>query len=111
MKLRYKILNGLLATIVVAVGAFAFVLSRTEPCEPAPALAAGTETMKAIVYRCYGSPDVLTLEEIEKPSPAGDEVLVKVRAAAVNPYDWHHMRGSPYLMRLGTGITKALPRK
>lgn len=60
--------------------------------------------MKAIASRCYGSPDILTLEDIEKPTPSSEEVLVKVHAAAVNPYDWHGMRGSPYFMRLGTGI-------
>ncbi len=60
--------------------------------------------MKAVVTRCYGSPDILTLEDIEKPTPADDELLVKVHAAAVNPYDWHGMRGSPYFMRLGTGL-------
>jgi len=60
--------------------------------------------MKAIVFRCYGSPDVLQFEDIEKPTPADDEVLVKVVAASVNPLDWHYMRGSPYLMRLGSGL-------
>jgi NADPH:quinone reductase-like Zn-dependent oxidoreductase len=62
--------------------------------------------MKAIVYRAYGSPDVLKLEEIEKPIPAANEVLIKVRAASVNPYDWHFMRGLPYLVRLFAGLTK-----
>ncbi len=52
--------------------------------------------MKAIVYCRYGSPDVLKCEEIEKPTPAEEEVLIKVRAASVNPYDWHFMRGTPY---------------
>jgi NADPH:quinone reductase-like Zn-dependent oxidoreductase len=60
--------------------------------------------MKAIVYRCYGSPEVLALEDVAKPSPVDDEVLVRVRAASVNPLDWHYMRGSPYFMRLGSGI-------
>jgi len=60
--------------------------------------------MQAIEYRCYGSPDVLELADIEKPTPADDEVLVKIQAASVNPLDWHYMRGSPYIMRLGTGI-------
>lgn len=60
--------------------------------------------MKAVVYRCYGAPDVLSLEDVEKPVPADDEVLVKVHAASVNPLDWHYMRGSPYLMRLSAGI-------
>src|SRR5258708_100820 len=56
--------------------------------------------MKAIVYRDYGSPDVLRLEEIEKPVPNDDQVLVRVRAASVNPLDWHYMRGTPYIARL-----------
>ncbi|MBT8066532.1 MAG: NAD(P)-dependent alcohol dehydrogenase [Gammaproteobacteria bacterium] len=60
--------------------------------------------MKAITYTCYGSPDVLEYSDVVKPVPAADEVLVKVRAAGVNPYDWHNLRGSPYFMRLGTGI-------
>ncbi|MFQ6006823.1 MAG: NAD(P)-dependent alcohol dehydrogenase [Woeseia sp.] len=60
--------------------------------------------MKAIVYRCYGSPDVLEIEDIERPSPADNEVLVKVHAASINPLDWHYMRGSPYIMRLGSGL-------
>lgn len=60
--------------------------------------------MKAIVYRCYGSADVLKLEDVAKPVPAEDEVLIKIRAASVNPLDWHYMRGSPYIMRLESGI-------
>ncbi len=62
--------------------------------------------MKAIVYCDYGSPDVLQLREIEKPAPRDDEVLVRVRAAAVNPLDWHYIRGKPYIMRMGTGLRK-----
>ncbi len=49
--------------------------------------------MKAIVYRRYGSPDVLALEDIAKPVPGDGDVLVRVRAAAVNPLDWHLLRG------------------
>lgn len=59
--------------------------------------------MKAIVYRKNGPPDVLTLEEIEKPAPGAQQVLIKVRAAAVNPLDWHLMKGGPLLMRLLMG--------
>jgi NADPH:quinone reductase-like Zn-dependent oxidoreductase len=56
--------------------------------------------MKAIVYRTFGSPDVLRLEDIEKPFPEDDQILVRVRAASVNPLDWHFMEGTPYLARL-----------
>ena len=60
--------------------------------------------MKAAVFRCYGPPEVVKVEEIAKPVPAADEVLVRVHAAAVNPLDWHYMRGEPYIMRLGSGF-------
>ncbi len=62
--------------------------------------------MKAIVYSNYGSPDVLRCEVIEKLTPKDDEVLIKVRAASVNPYDWHFMRGLPYFLRLRVGLRK-----
>ena len=62
--------------------------------------------MKAIVYCEYGLPDVLKLQDVEKPVPADDELLVKIRAAALNPLDWHYLRGTPYLMRLETGLRK-----
>ncbi len=67
--------------------------------------------MKAIVYPRYGSPDVLKLQDIEKPSPPDDEVLVRVSASSVNPYDWHFMRGEPYLLRLMSGLRQPkIPR-
>ncbi len=47
--------------------------------------------MKAILARKYGSPDVLTLEEIDQPTPGDNQVLVKVHAAATNPSNWHRM--------------------
>jgi len=55
--------------------------------------------MKAVVYTQFGPPDVLQIKEIPKPVPKDNEVLVKVRAASVNPYDWHMIRGTPFLMR------------
>ncbi|CAN5597664.1 NAD(P)-dependent alcohol dehydrogenase [soil metagenome] len=69
------------------------------------------ELMKAIVYCDYGSPDVLKLEEIERPVPNDDQVLIKVRAASVNPYDWHFMRGIPYIMRTQIGLRKPKSRR
>src|SRR2546425_10709109 len=62
--------------------------------------------MKAIVYSNYGSPDVLKCEEIEKPHTGDNEVLIKVRAASVNPVDWHFMRGTPYFVRILAGLRK-----
>ncbi|MDP9848765.1 NAD(P)-dependent alcohol dehydrogenase [Streptosporangium lutulentum] len=65
--------------------------------------------MKAFVLRSFGSPDVLELTDIDKPVPGDDEVLVRVRATSVQPYDWHHMRGEPYIARLmggGVGLRK-----
>jgi NADPH:quinone reductase-like Zn-dependent oxidoreductase len=57
------------------------------------------QTMKAIVRDRYGSPDVLELRDVAKPVVKDNEVLVRVRAASANPYDWHFMRGLPYLFR------------
>jgi NADPH:quinone reductase-like Zn-dependent oxidoreductase len=62
--------------------------------------------MKAIVYRRYGSPDVLKCEEIEKPTAEDNEVLVRVCAASVNPADWHIMEGKPSVARLLFGLLK-----
>ncbi len=59
--------------------------------------------MKAFVLRSYGSPDQLELTTADTPEPAADEVLVRVRATSVNPYDWHGMRGEPRVARLMPG--------
>jgi NADPH:quinone reductase-like Zn-dependent oxidoreductase len=104
MKLRYKITNGILIVFGVATMFLAIVLSHDSPCEPAPAISSDVDTMKAITYRCYGSTDVIEFEDIEKPTPADNEVLVKVVAAAVNPLDWHFVRGTPYVLRLAAGL-------
>ncbi len=63
--------------------------------------------MKAIVYTKYGSPDILLLKEVEKPTPKDDQVLVKILAASANAYDWHMMRAKPFLVRfMGGGLLK-----
>ena len=106
MKLRYKILNVILIVVAVGVVSLAFSLSHDSPCGAAPSLPANAKVMKAIVYRCYGSPDVLRFEDVGKPTPADDQLLVKVHAASVNPLDWHYMRGTPYLVRTDSGLGK-----
>jgi len=62
--------------------------------------------MKAIVYHSYGAPSMLQFKEIEKPTAGDNEVHIKVRAASVNPYDWHFMRGTPYGVRIIAGLRK-----
>lgn len=59
--------------------------------------------MKAFVLGSYGSSDHLDLTAVDTPVPAADEVLVRVRATSVNPYDWHHMRGEPRVARMMPG--------
>ncbi len=62
--------------------------------------------MKAAVYSRYGPPDVVQIKDLEKPVPKDNEVLIRVRAASVNPLDWHLMRGTPYVGRLMFGLRK-----
>ncbi|MGH2596452.1 MAG: NAD(P)-dependent alcohol dehydrogenase [Actinomycetota bacterium] len=67
--------------------------------------------MKAIVQERFGPPDILRLMDIDLPEVGDDDVLVRVHAAALNPYDWHILRGDPYVARLmGVGLTKPKAR-
>jgi NADPH:quinone reductase-like Zn-dependent oxidoreductase len=91
--------------IVILIGIFAAYAwatgARQDPIET------GEPHMKAVVYTDYGSPDVLQLRDIKKPVPNDDQMLIKVRAASVNPFDWHFMEGTPYIMRLlAAGLRK-----
>ncbi|MDH5216536.1 MAG: NAD(P)-dependent alcohol dehydrogenase [Gammaproteobacteria bacterium] len=65
--------------------------------------------MKAIVFHAYGSPDVLRLEEIDKPEPKENEVLIKIHASSVNDWDWGLLRGVPFVNRIMAGLFK--PKK
>jgi NADPH:quinone reductase-like Zn-dependent oxidoreductase len=65
--------------------------------------------MKAAIYMSYGLPDVVRIADVEKPVPKDDEVLIKVRAASVNPLDWRFMKGEPVLLRVFIGLRK--PRR
>lgn len=62
--------------------------------------------MKALTYDKYGSPDVLELREVERPLVTDDDVLVRVHATSVNPVDWHTVTGTPFLVRLVSGLRK-----
>lgn len=103
MKRWLKVLAALVAVAAVALG---IALSHNSACPtgPAAALAWGVTPMKAAVHHCYGSPETVKIEDVAKPTPADDEVLVKVHAAGLNPLDWHTLRGEPYLMRLSAGF-------
>jgi NADPH:quinone reductase-like Zn-dependent oxidoreductase len=87
---------GVALIILLIAGAFLYALA-TEKQEP---IETGEPHMKAVVYTRFGPPDVLEIRDIKKPVPNDDQVLIKVRAAAVNPLDWHFIRGTPYIMRL-----------
>jgi NADPH:quinone reductase-like Zn-dependent oxidoreductase len=104
MKLRYKVLSTVLVLAAATATALAVTLSHNSPCGVGKASATEAPSMKAVVYRCYGSADVLKLERIPQPPVADDRMLVKVHAASVNPLDWHYMRGEPYFMRPMAGI-------
>jgi NADPH:quinone reductase-like Zn-dependent oxidoreductase len=66
--------------------------------------ATATPTMKAVRNPRYGPPDDLRLQDVARPTVGPDQMLVRVRAASVNPFDWYLMRGRPYLVRLITGL-------
>jgi NADPH:quinone reductase-like Zn-dependent oxidoreductase len=65
--------------------------------------------MKAIVYTQHGPPDILTLAQVDMPTPVRRQVLVRVRAAAVNPLDWHLIRGEPSFLRLMVRGARHIP--
>ena len=98
----WKRITALIVLLIPIVG-FA-ILWFDEP-EPLANHVSG-ETMRAFVYRSYGGPEVLRLEAIDKLLPLDTQILVQVRAASANPLDWHYIRGTPYVMRLESGVRK-----
>lgn len=65
--------------------------------------------MKAIVFTKYGTPDVLELKEVDKPTPKSDEVLIRVHAVSINDWDWSALQGIPFVNRLMFGLLR--PKK
>lgn len=106
MKLLKRVALALLVLVVVGIGALALILGRTEDCGPPAWEEVQGESMRSVRYRCYGGPEVVEVVELPVPEPAEDELLVRVHSAAVNPLDWHYLRGSPYVMRLQSGLGK-----
>src|SRR5438128_5913272 len=107
MKRLLKWLFRIVLVLLVLAFLFVFVAywRSTNDCDRKNA-AAPSNPMKAIVYCDYGLAN-LKFTEIEKPIPSDDQVLVRVRAASVNPYDWHFIEGTPYIVRLlGVGLRK-----
>jgi NADPH:quinone reductase-like Zn-dependent oxidoreductase len=91
-------------TLLALVAVFVAYWRSDNSCGEGPGTSGAR--MKAVVYCEYGSPDVLKIENVEKPVPGDGQVLVRVRAAGVNPLDWHYLRGTPYLVRLDSGLRK-----
>jgi len=96
----------MLVVMTVLAVAFAVAWVRSDNDCAAQRASKPATPMRALVYCDYGTPDVLTIAHIQKPVPLETQVLVRVRAASVNPVDWHMMRGTPYVMRLGSGLRK-----
>src|SRR5438876_6094655 len=106
MKRLLKWLFRIVLVLLVLAFVFVFIAywRSTNDCDRKTA-AAPSNPMKAVVYCDYGLAN-LKIEEIEKPTPTDDQILVRVRAASVNPYDWHFIEGTPKIMRLGVGLRK-----
>jgi NADPH:quinone reductase-like Zn-dependent oxidoreductase len=105
MKIKRAVKWSLLTALVVLVIWFQFAYwTSTNNCEQLSSVQGNT--MKAIVYCDYGLSNV-RYADIQKPVPTDDQMLVKVRAVSINPYDWHFIEGTPYIMRaLGVGLRK-----
>jgi NADPH:quinone reductase-like Zn-dependent oxidoreductase len=105
MKLRYKILTGVVAVLAVGYTALAITVSYDSPCPAVPALVPN-DPMRSITQRCYGMPPQgVRVERMAKPVPNDEQVLIKVHAASINPVEWYGTTGQPRIFRaFGGGI-------
>jgi NADPH:quinone reductase-like Zn-dependent oxidoreductase len=105
-----RILKWTVGAILVALIAWAFIAYWTSTNDCERYAAAPGNPMKAVVYCDYGVPN-LKFQDIEKPTPADDQLLVRVRAASVNPLDWHFVEGTPYIARFFFGMGARKPKE
>src|SRR5256884_1351055 len=108
MKVLKRILKWITSVILVLLllAFIAVVIAYWKSTNDCGRTASPTNPMRAIVYCDYGVAN-LKLQDIEKPTPTDDQLLVRVRAVSVNPYDWHFVEGTPYVMRaMGVGLRK-----
>jgi NADPH:quinone reductase-like Zn-dependent oxidoreductase len=103
MTLGRKIWISILLLLLVGFAVAEYAFRHPPPPHPAPVPADPARRMKAVVRYQYGSPDVLQIVDVEKPAPADNEVLIKVHAASINPFEYHFMRGTPYLIHMFAG--------
>jgi NADPH:quinone reductase-like Zn-dependent oxidoreductase len=102
---RFVALLAAISVVFVAIAGGVAYARSTNECYDETRVAP-VNGFTAAVYCEYGAADVVKLETIEKPSPTDSQVLVRVRAASVNPLDWHYMHGEPYLARLDLGLRR-----
>jgi NADPH:quinone reductase-like Zn-dependent oxidoreductase len=105
-----RILKWTGGVILLALIAWAFIAYWTSTNDCERYAAAPGNPMKAVVYCDYGVPN-LKFQDIEKPTPADDQLLVRVRAASVNPLDWHFVEGTPYIARFFFGMGARKPKE
>ena len=108
-KLWKRLVKWSLLTILVLAVLWGFVSYWTSTNDCARYAVAPANPMKAIVYCDYGVSN-LKFQDIEKPTPADDQLLVRVRAVSVNPLDWHFIEGTPYIGRFLFGFGARKPK-
>ena len=108
-KLWKRLVKWSLLTVLVLLVLWGFITYWTSTNDCARYSLAPANPMKAIVYCDYGVSN-LKFQDIEKPTPADDQLLVRVHAVSVNPLDWHFIEGTPYIGRFLFGFGARKPK-